>query len=133
MTSLSVNVDANISDSVDLFGKTVSDLQEDIVISKNGVTGTVKYIADYSSAYGAGEDSGNYLAIRCSTPGVEGATITVEVVGGLHGPTTLDEDGICICRITDKTTQTIKVVASKEGLDSDTVVLDLTGLTLAQS
>ena len=130
MTSLSVNVDANIGDSVDLFGKTVSDLQENIVISSEGVTGTVKYIDDYSSAYGSGEDSGNYLVIHCSTPGIEGATITVEVVGGLHGPQTLDEDGICICRITDKSTQTIRVVASKEGYDSDTVELDLSELTL---
>ena len=126
---MSVNVDANIGESVDLFGKTVSDLQEDISIGPDGVTGTLKYIADYSSAFGAGENSGNYIAIRCSTPGVTGATITVEVVGGVHGPQTLDEDGICICRIADKDTQTIEVVAYKDN-QSDSVTLDLSQLTL---
>ena len=127
---MSVNVDANIGAFEDLFGKTVDDLQEDIVIGPDGVTGTLKYVADYSSAYGAGEDSGNYLVIHASTPGVDDSTITVEVVGGVHGPVTLDDDGIAILRITDKSTQTVQVVASKEGYSSDSVTLDLSQLTL---
>ena len=127
---MSVNVDANVGGDVDLFGKVVSDLQEDVTVSPDGVTGTLKYVADYSSAYSGDEASGNYLVLRCTTPGVEDAVITVEVVGGVHGPQTLDADGIVICRIADKSTQTVQVVASKEGLGTDTVTLDLTGLTL---
>lgn len=128
--SLSVNVDANIDPLTDLFGKTVDDLQEDVIVSADGVTGTLKYVADYSSAYGAGEDSGNYLVLHCSTPGIEGATITSEVVGGVHGPVTLDEDGIAISRITDKSSQTIHIVASKEGYEDSSVTLDLSQLVL---
>ena len=127
---MSVNVDANISADTDLFGKVVSDLQEDVVVSADGVSGTLKYIDDYSSAYGAGENSGYYLALHCTTPGVEGATITSEVIGGVHGPVTLDEDGIVISRITDKNTQTIEVVAYKDG-ESDSVTLDLSDLVMA--
>lgn len=126
---MTVNVDANIGADTDLFGKVVSDLQEDVVVSAEGVSGTLKYIDDYSSAYGSGENSGYYLALHCTTPGVEGATITSEVIGGLHGPVTLDEDGIVISRITDKDTQTIEVVAYKDG-ESDSVILDLSDLVM---
>ena len=126
---MSVNVDANVGADTDLFGKVVSDLQEDVIVSAEGVSGTLKYIDDYSSAYGPGENSGYYLALHCTTPGVEGATITSEVIGGVHGPVTLDEDGIVISRITDKDTQTIEVVAYKDG-ESDSVILDLSDLVM---
>ena len=126
---MSVNVDANVGADTDLFGKVVSDLQENVVVSAEGISGTLKYIDDYSSAYGSGENSGYYLVLHCTTPGVEGATITSEVIGGVHGPVTLDEDGIVISRITDKDTQTIEVVAYKDG-ESDSVILDLSDLVM---
>lgn len=129
MTGLTA--DADIEDSVDLFGKTASDLQEGIVIDEDSISGTVKYVEDYSSAYGSGEDSGNYLVLHFEVPDVEGVTFTAELVGGVHGPQTLDSDGICIFRVTDKNSQTIKVVASKTGYANVTKVYDLTGLTLA--
>ena len=126
---MTVNVDANIGADTDLFGKVVSDLQEDVTVSAEGVSGTLKYIDDYSSAYGPGENSGYYLVLHCTTPGVEGATITSELIGGVHGPVTLDEDGIVISRITDKDTQTIEVVAYKDG-ESDSVTLNLSDLVM---
>ncbi|MBO6083185.1 MAG: hypothetical protein J6P46_09230 [Bacteroidales bacterium] len=126
---MSVNVDANIDPEEDLFGKTVGDLQEDIVVSTEGVTGTLKYVADYSSAYGPGENSGNYIVLHCATPGFEGSTITAEVVNGVHGPVTLDEDGIVILRIADKDLQTVRIVASNDG-ETDSVELDLSQLVL---
>ena len=129
MTSLSVNVDANIGAETDLFGKVVSDLQEDIAVSAEGVTGTLKYVADYSSAYGQGENSGNYIVLHCTTPGFEGSVITAEVVNGVHGPVTLDEDGIVILRIADKDLQTVRIVASNNG-ETDSVELDLSQLVL---
>ena len=125
---MSVNVDANIGAETDLYGKVVSDLQEDVVVSSDGVTGTLKYIADYSSAFESGENSGNYLAIRCTTPGVEDAEITV--TSSDEGTVLFDsETGIAICRITDKDVQTIEVVAHKDD-ESDSVELDLSDLTI---
>ena len=124
-----MTVDADIDDSVDLFGKSASDLQEDIVVGANGVSGTLKYIADYSSAYGPGMDSGNYIALHYATE-EEGSTITCELIGGTTGPVTLDPDGINITRITDKNSQTIKVVASKTGYADTVKYLSLKGLTL---
>lgn len=125
-----MTADADISDSEDLFGKVASDLQEGITVGTSGITGTLKYVADYSSAYPAGMDSGNYLVLHYGTGDVTGATITVEIVGGTSGPVTLDPDGLHIARITDKNSQTLKVVASKEGYETTTRTFSLTGLTL---
>lgn len=128
---MSVNVDANIAETADLYGKSVSDLQEDIVVSADGVSGTLKYIDDYSDAGFTGDDaSGNFLALKITTPGVEGATITAELSGSTGDPLIPDPNGIIIFRIADKDTQTIEVVASKEGLGEDSVTLDLSDLTL---
>ena len=130
---MGLSVDADIEDSVDLFGKVSSDLQSGIIVGSKSITGTVKYIADYSSAYGSGEDSGNYLVLHCEVPDVEGVTLTCELVGGVHGPQTLDSDGICIFRVTNKSTQTIKVVASKSGYANVTKVFKLNELVLLNS
>ena len=123
-------VDADIDENEDLLGKTVDDLQSNIKVNAKSIEGTLKYVADYSSAgYGDGEDSGNYLVIHAEVPDVDDVTLTVEVVGGVHGPQTLDSDGICICRIANKNSQTIKVVASKTGYTPVTRIFTLAGLT----
>ena len=132
MTSLSLSIDADIEDSVDLFGKAASDLQENIAIGmlSQAITGTLKYVDDYSAAFGGDLSSGNYIALHMETPGIDDATITVEIMNGTSGPVTLDPDGLWIGRIADKSTQTIKVVASKEGYDSVTLNFSLNALTL---
>lgn len=75
-------------------------------------------------------DSGNYLVSHIEVPDEEGVTITAEVINGTTGVVTLDDDGILISRIVDKSTQSIKLVASKEGYASVTKTIKLTGLTL---
>ena len=74
------------------------------------------------------EQSGNYLALHCEAAGSD--RITVELINGTVGhPVQLDDDGLIIVRITDKTTHKIKVVAY-EGANTVEKVYDLTGLTL---
>lgn len=124
MTSLTVDTD--IAADENLFGYVVSDLQSDVSISNGAITGHLNYIDDYSTAFSGADASGNYLAIHASVPDASDATITVTVTN----PSTLDEDGICVCRIADKSTQTITVVASKEGYESVTKVFTLSGLTV---
>lgn len=115
-------------DTVDLLGKTVSDLQTNVVISNGAATGTLKYVDDYTGFSGdVSEQSGNYIALVAES--VAGATITAELIGGIHGPVTLDSDGILIARITDSVTA-VKYTTTK-GTDSKTVTIDLSGLTLA--
>lgn len=120
-----LTVDADISNSEDLFGLTVDDLQENVVIGNGTITGTLHYIDDYSTAFSGDEASGNYIAIHAEVPGVDDVTLTVTVTN----PSVLDPDGICVCRIRDKSSQTITVVASKEGYESVTKVYTLNGLT----
>jgi len=120
-----LTLDTDIAADEDLFGLTVSDLQSNVAISGNAITGTLHYIDDYSTAFSGDEAEGNYLAIHASVPDVDDVTITVTVTN----PVTLDPDGICVCRIRDKSTQTITVVASKEGYASVTKVYTLSGLT----
>lgn len=97
------------------------------------ISGNLKYVTGYTGFSSKTEEqSGNYLATHWSVPGVDGVTITVEVVGGTSGPSTLDADGLIVDRITS-TTQKLRAVASKAGLDSVTKTFDLTGLTLANA
>ena len=126
-----MTVDTDISSSENLFGKTVNDLQSNITVSGSAITGDLKYVSDYTGfSSKVEEQSGNYLALHCTVPGVDDATITVEVVGGTSGPVTLTDDGLIVDRIAN-TNQKIKVVASKEGFTPVTKTFNLTGLNLA--
>ncbi len=126
-----MTVDADISSSEDLFGKSVTELQSNVAINGSSITGTLNYVTGYTGfSSKVEEQSGNYLVTHSSVPGVDGVTITVEVVGGTSGPSTLDADGLIVDRITS-TTQKIRVKASKDGYATVTKTFDLTGLTLA--
>ena len=77
---------------------------------------------------GKAEQSGNYIAVKATA--VEGAVITAEVIGGDHGPVTLDEDGILIARIKN-TSQKLQFKAiTAEGIQ--TITYSLAGLTLTE-
>ncbi|MBR4723472.1 MAG: hypothetical protein IK072_01900 [Clostridia bacterium] len=58
-------------------------------------------------------------------------SVTVELLGGTLGhPVTLDSDRIIVIRITDTSTQKVKVTAYKNGLSQEKTYV-LTGLTLS--
>lgn len=125
-----MTVDADISSSEDLFGKTVTDLQTGVSVSGTSVTGTLKYVTDYIGFSSKTEEQqGNYLVIHCAVPDVTGVTITVEVIGGSGKVSTLDADGLIVLLIKN-TSQKVKVTASKSGLASVTKTYSLSGLTL---
>lgn len=125
-----MTVDTDVAADEDLFGKVISDLQSSIEIGDDAITGTLKYVDDYTGFSGdTSLQTGNFIVIHAEVPDVEGVTISVKVTN----PVTLDEDGIAVLRIADKSTQTITVVASKEGYDSVTKVYSLTGLTCEAS
>lgn len=69
--------------------------------------------------------TGNYLALNVEY--AEGATTTVEVVGGTAGPVTMNDNWV-VLKIAS-TTQSVKFVTTK---DSKTITktYSLTGLTL---
>ena len=112
-----------------LFGKTVNELQSDVVVSDDEVTGTLKYVdgyVDFSS--NVSEQSGNYLALKIEAEPAEAETV-VELVGGTKGPVTLDDDMNIVLLIKNKDTQSIKVT-TKHNEESVTKTYGLSGLTL---
>lgn len=94
-----------------MLGKDASDLQ-DITLSNGVAYGTLKYVEGYTGAFSGDEADGHYIAFK--TTAVSGATITVEVLGGLHGASTLDADGLSVCRIMN-TNQVVQFKATKNG------------------
>ena len=103
-------------------------MQEDVAIEDGAITGTLKYVTGYTGFSGnVAEQSGNYLAIKVEA---NADSITVELINGTLGhPVTLDSDGMIVIRISDTSTQSITVVATK-GNVSETHNLSISGLTL---
>ena len=73
------------------------------------------------------EQEGYYLALHIDVEDAPDATIEVELVGGTHGPVELDSDRVCVFRITDFATQSIRITATVDGQDT-TKVYSLSGL-----
>ncbi len=130
MTGLSLDFD--VPDSVDLFGKVASDLQTGVGlnIAKTGINGTLKYVEGYTGFDPSNPElqEGNYIVFHAAVPDVDGVTITAT----MDNTSTLDADGIAVFRVRDKSSQTLTIVASKEGYDSVTKVYTLSGLTCEQ-
>lgn len=126
MSSLTVAPEAG---ETSLLGKTVNDLQSNIVVGDDSITGTLKYVSDFTQFSNKPEEQkGNYLALKFTndTPGAE---TYVEVVNGTKGPVKLDEDMQHISLIRNKDTQKIKVIVVK-GKDKAEKIYSLKGLTL---
>jgi hypothetical protein len=119
---VNLSADLNIAADQDLYGKTVSDLQSNVKISGNDISGTLNYIDDYSSAFSGELASGNYLALHIDAP----AAATVKVK--LTEESTLDDDRIIVLRIADKNIQEIKVTCIL-GDKTVTRTYTLSGLT----
>ena len=104
-----LTTDLQIAADEDLFGKVISDLQENVEITDSEIKGTLKHITDYTGfSSKVEEQSGNYLAIHNETNGDE--PIFVEIIGGTSGPRQLDSDGIIVLRIANKE-QRVRVVS----------------------
>lgn len=134
MTGLSV--DADIDPEVDLFGKVVTELQEDVVVDNDAIEGTLKYATGYTG-FDSDPDlqEGNYIVVHCEVPNVEDVTIKAGLVPSASGSdlTVLDEDGIIVLRVADKSTQIVKVVASKSGCEDVTKTFDISELVCEEA
>ena len=126
---ITLSVDADIPAGNVLLGKSATDLQTDVEVGEDSITGTLKYVTGYTGFSGAvAEQSGNYLALYAEANGAD--SITIELVGGTVGhPVTLDSDGLAVFRITDKDNQYIRYVAY-EGEHTVVKEYRLSGLTL---
>lgn len=131
LTTLSVDTD--IAAGTDLLGKHIADLQSGIVIGDSQITGTLKYLSDYTGFSGdPNEQKGNFIALHC-TSSEAADSISVELINGTVGhPVNLDEDGIAILRISDKIRQQIRFVATK-GTKHASKTYTIDTLTLEQA
>ena len=116
----------------ELFGISVSDMQTGITVGNNAISGTLKFINGGWDAgtWSAEESTGNYLALKVDSD--EGAVVTVELVNGVHGPVTLDEDMNIVLRVTNSETQSVRVKTTVAG-KTVTKTYSLTGLVLNAS
>lgn len=122
-------MDDTIPDGVSLLGKELTDLQSGISVGQDAISGTLKYVTGYTGFSGdPAEQSGHYLALHIDTD-VAADTITVEIIGGDHGPVQLDSDRTNIFRIKNKQ-QKIKIVAKKEGYPDVEKIYNLAAVTL---
>lgn len=122
-----MQVTADIPASVDLLGKSVTDLQENVSINGTNVTGTLKYVTDYTGFSGdVSEQSGNYLAWKFTT-GITGADIKIKY--GNKAEKTLDSDGILILRVASLSNR-LRVRVVKGDTVYNVTTFDLSGLTL---
>lgn len=117
-TLAAYTIDADIEDSVDLFGKKASDLQEGVFIVDGKVFGTLKYVTGYTGFSGrADEQQGYYLALHYECEGAD----SIKVNG-----VTLDSDGIHILIIKNKGGK-VKVEVSKDE-NTFSEYIDISGL-----
>ena len=126
LTALSVTAD--IPAGTDLLGKSVTDLQTGITLGKSAIRGELKYVGDYTGFSGdTSEQKGNYLALKCECEDAD--SIVAELVGGYHGPVTLDSDGLIVFKVANNT-QSVRITANKTGYEPVTKTYSLTGVKL---
>lgn len=122
--ALDVVLDVDIAADEDLLGKVVSDLQENVRVWNDQITGHLKYVTGYTGFSGdPDEQKGNYIALHVSVANVEGATIKVN-------NTVLDEDGLIVL-IVNKAFPKVVIEASKEGYRTVKKQYTMNSITLA--
>ena len=101
----------------DLLGKTAAELQENVLVNSDHITGTLKYVTGYTGFSGkAEEQEGNYLALKMTA--TEGATTTVLLTNGtVNRPVELDSDMNIVLRITNPAIQKVVVTTTKDGYE----------------
>lgn len=123
-----LEADADIADEVDVFGKSASDLQTNIVVGTDKITGTLKYVDDFTGfSDNPEEQEGNFLVIHCATD-LPGDTITAQLEG--EEPIELEDDGLAVFRITDTSKKII--VTAERGDETVTKTYSISDLVLEQ-
>lgn len=88
----------------------------------------LKYVERYTEFSGdLALQSGNYLAMHAEVPDVDDVTITVK----LNTESVLDDDGIAVIRVADKS-KNLVVTASKDGYKDVVKTFTLDDLVLGE-
>ena len=121
---------------VTLFGTKVSDMQEDVVVGDDAITGTLKYLdsGDLVTTWGAGNfmalnfvdnDFSKYSSVKVGMDPSQGSGL-VEIIN--------DPDKNGVFKVTNKDTQVFKIVSTDaETGEINTQTFDLSGLEVLNS
>ena len=113
--------------TVDLWGKDCDDLQTGISITDGVASGTLKYVADYTSAGFDMSQGTNFIALKAIVS--EGTTVKCKFNNKTH---TLDDDGIIVLQMTEAKKALSAVFEATDATgDKNSVEVKLSGLTLA--
>ena len=113
--------------TVDLWGKDCDDLQTGISITDGVASGTLKYVADYTSAGFDMSQGTNFIALKATVS--TGTTVKCKFNNKTH---TLDEDGIIVIQMTEAKKALSAVFEATDAIgDKNSVEVKLSGLTLA--
>lgn len=126
---------SGVEPTVELFGKAVSTLQQNVDIVDDTVSGKLLYVENYTDfSDTASDQEGNYLALKATATttnaDADDPVVVIELLGGSAPASKTDDEGNIVMRITNKDSQTVKVTATS-GKDSTTKVFKLTGLEIA--
>lgn len=110
-------------------GKAVSELQTDVEVNDTKVTGTLNYVEEFTEFNKSNslEQEGNFIVLKVDEA-TKGKTVTAKITGtGAKGKlTTLDSDGILICKVANKDN---KITFN---IEDTSKTLDLTALELRE-
>ena len=114
--------------TVDLWGKDCDDLQTSISITDGVASGTLKYVADYTSAGFDMSQGTNFIALKATVS--TGTTVKCKFNSKT---TTLDDDGIIVLQMTEAKKALSAVFEATDATgDKNSVEVKLSGLTLAE-
>lgn len=117
------------SSTDNVLGKLASDLQTNVVLTDDAISGTLKYVSGFT---GYSENTtlqeGNYLALEISAAPID-VVLTAELLGSSEAAKTVGVDGIVAFRITNTASQSIKVTATM-GRESTVRTYTLSGIKL---
>ena len=98
------------------YGKAVSDLQKDVIVHDEWISGTLKYVTGYTGFSGdVEEQSGNYLALDFTF--TDGATATAQLINAksIKGPVDITAEPFAVIRVTNPRTQKLVITVTKAG------------------
>ncbi len=118
---------------VSMFGTLVSDMQDNVVVSGNAITGTLKYLD--SGALVDTWGAGNFIALKFTDldPAATSVKVGLDPSQGSGLVEIIDDpDKNGAFKVTNKDTQVFKVV-STDGTNTKTTTYSLAGLTVLNS
>ena len=119
------------ADGTIVFGVTAGDLQSDVTVADNAISGKLNFIAGGLSQSGPLAGDGYFLALKFSTIDPDATSVKIGLDPSMGtGLVELlgDPDMNAVLKITNKDTQVFKIVTSSQTA-SHTQVFDLSGLT----